>query len=102
MIVYEVRASVEQAIAGEYRAWLEPHIREILAIAGFARAELLVEDGEPGYTVFSVRYHLASREALERYLREHAPRLRADGMARFGERFSTSRRVSELVSEFGR
>ena len=102
MIVYEVRASVEDAVAADYREWLGPHVAEILAIPGFTRAELLVEDGEPGRTVFSVRYHLADRAALEAYLRDHAPRLRADGIARFGDRFSATRRVSELVAEYRR
>jgi quinol monooxygenase YgiN len=102
MIVYEVRASVEDAVAADYRAWLGPHVAEILAIPGFTRAELLVEDGEPGRTVFCVRYHLADRAALQAYLRDHAPRLRADGLARFGGRFTASRRVSELVAEYGR
>lgn len=102
MIVYEVRASVEDAVAPAYREWLGPHVAEILAIPGFHGAELLVEDGEPGRTVYCVRYHLADRGALEAYLRDHAPRLRADGIARFGTRFSATRRVSELVAEYGR
>lgn len=102
MIVYEVRASVEDAVAVAYREWLGPHVAEILAIPGFSGAELLVEDGEPGRTVYCVRYHLADRTALEAYLRDHAPRLRADGIARFGTRFSATRRVSELVAEYGR
>lgn len=101
MIVYEVRAVVEDGIAEAYRAWLEPHIREILAIPGFTHAELLEEDPEPGARVWTARYHLESREALENYLREHAPRLRADGVARFGERFRATRRVLELVRRFG-
>jgi len=102
LIVYEVRASVEDDIAGAYREWLAPHVAEILAIPGFTRAELLVEDGEPGRTVYSVRYHLAGRAALEDYLRDHAPRLRAEGLARFGDRFTANRRVSELVAEYAR
>ncbi len=102
MIVYEVRASVEDAVAPDYRAWLGPHVAEILAIPGFTRAELLVEDDAPGRTVFCVRYHLADRAALEAYLRDHAPRLRADGLARFGDRFTATRRVSELVAEYAR
>lgn len=101
MIVYEVRAVVEDGIADAYRGWLEPHIREILAIPGFTHAELLEEDAEPGTRVWTVRYHLESREALEQYLREHAPRLRADGVARFGDRFRATRRVMELVRRFG-
>ena len=102
MIVYEVRASVEPQIAADYLAWLSPHIRQILAIPGFTRAELLVEDGEQDRVTYSVRYHLDTRDALENYLREHAPRLRAEGLERFGARFSATRRVCELVSEFDR
>ena len=100
MIVYEVRAAVDRASAEAYRAWLEPHIHEILAIEGFTHAELLAEDGEDGRPVLTVRYHLESRDALERYLRDHAPRLRADGLARFGGRFDATRRVLELVRRF--
>lgn len=100
MIVYEVRAVVDADAADAYRTWLEPHIREILAIPGFTRAELLAEDDDGGRPVTTVRYHLESRAALEHYLREHAPRLRADGLARFGGKFETSRRVLELVRRF--
>lgn len=101
MIVYEVRADVERAIAADYRAWLDAHIREILAIEGFTEAELLTEDGaDDTRIVWIVRYHLDSREALETYLRDHAPRLRADGIERFGARFNVTRRVMELVRAF--
>lgn len=100
MIVYEVRIVLDPAIAAAYRAWLEAHIREILAIPGFSGAELLAEDDEGGRPVWTTRYHLDGREALARYLRGHAPRLRAEGVARFGGRFEATRRVSELVREF--
>ncbi len=101
MIVYEVRVSVEAAIAADYRAWLDGHIHEILAIPGFAEAELLrEEDDDGGRVVWTIRYHLDSRDALETYLRDHAPRLRADGQARFGNRFSATRRVLELIRNF--
>jgi quinol monooxygenase YgiN len=102
MIVYEVRAAVDAEVAEAYRAWLEPHVREILAIPGFTGAELYREDDPGARPVFTVRYHLDSHAALETYLREHAARLRADGLARFGDRFSTTRRVLELVRQFDR
>ena len=40
-----------------------------------------------------VQYALKSRELLDAYLRDHAPRLRADGVARFGDRLHTTRRI---------
>ena len=100
MIVYEVRVAVDHEVAAEYRAWLEPHIREVLAIEGFEHAELYAEDDAQGHVVWTVRYQLRDRAALESYLRDHAPRLRDEGQARFGGRFTASRRVSELVRAF--
>jgi hypothetical protein len=102
MIVYEVRIEVEPAIADAYHDWLVPHVHEVLAIPGFGGAELFREDGDGSHPVFTVRYHLDTRRALEAYLREHAPRLRAEGEAKFGGRFRASRRVMELVRQFGR
>ena len=101
MIVYEVRIEVEPAIADAYHDWLVPHVHEIIAIPGFTGAELFREDGDGAHPVFTVRYHLETRRALEAYLREHAPRLRAEGEANFGGRFRASRRVMELVRQFG-
>ena len=102
MIVYEVRAVVEPDVAAAYQAWLEPHIHEILAIPGFTQAEMFSEEAEAGRPVWTVRYHLESREALQTYLRDHAPRLRAEGQSRFGGRFDATRRVLELVRAFPR
>ena len=101
MIVYEVRVEVEPAIAEDYHAWLVPHVHEILALPGFSGAELFREDPDGAHPVFTVRYHLESRAAIEAYLRDYAPRLRADAETRFGTRFRASRRVMELVRKFG-
>jgi hypothetical protein len=100
VIVYEVRIAVDAAIEGDYRRWLDGHVHEILSLPGFERAELLREDADGERPVFVVRYHLGSRGALEHYLREHAARLRAQGIERFGDRFSASRRVLELTRSY--
>lgn len=96
MVVYEVNLEVEHAIREAYLAWLADHVDEILALPGFTGAELFeVHDPAPpaGHDAFCVQYRLADVTALERYLREDAPRLRAEGLARFGERMRATRRV---------
>lgn len=95
-VVYEVNLDLDAAIQAEYRAWLDAHIAEICALPGFLGASLweVVEPAPaPGRVALSVQYRLVDRAALDAYLELHAPRLRADGQARFGRRFNASRRV---------
>jgi len=99
VIVYEVRIVIDPAIESEYRAWLDAHIAEIVALPGFTGAELFREDHEAA-PCFVMHYHLTDRAALESYYANHAPRLRADGLARFGGKFTASRRVMVRESAF--
>ncbi len=101
MILYEVRITIDQSLTDEYRVWLDAHMHEIVALPGFEFAEMLREPADAGRAVFVCHYWLEGRDALEHYLREHAPRLRADGIARFGDRFSAERRVLELERRIG-
>ena len=95
-VIYEVNIEVDAAAHDAYRAWLGEHIAEILALPGFTGAKVFdVLDPPPsaGRIALCVQYALKDQAALDDYLRDHAPRLRADGMARFGDRFQASRRV---------
>jgi len=101
-LVYEVNLEVEDAIAAEYRNWLHRHIAEILALPGFLGATLceVLEPPPPaGFAGLCVQYRLVGEAAYEAYLREHAPRMRAEGEARFGGRFRACRRVLRTLPE---
>ena len=96
MRVYEVNVEIDAAIRSDYMRWLRAHVDEILALPGFTGAELFeVLDPAPTASTHRVcvQYRLVDDAALEAYLRDHAPRLRADGIARFGERMRATRRV---------
>lgn len=95
MIEYEVTLMVDADIADAYEAWLQDHIREMLALPGFLDAELaeLIEPQSPGRRGWCTRYRLVDEAALADYLRDHAAAMRADGVARFGDRFQAQRRV---------
>lgn len=95
-VIYEVNIEVDAAAHDEYRVWLRDHIAEILALPGFKGAkmfEVLEPPPSAGRIGLCVQYALRDRAALDDYLRDHAPRLRADGLARFGDRFQANRRV---------
>ena len=93
-VVYEVTLRVRPAIATAYRAWLDDHVREIVALPGFLDARVSL--------VFCCHYRLSGAAAFDAYLRDHAPRLREDGLRRFGDGFTATRRVLEVVAEFER
>lgn len=96
MTVYEVNIRIDHAIRDGYLRWLDAHVAEIVALPGFTGAEVLEVVDPPaadGFATFCVQYRLVDAAALDAYLRDHAPRLRADGIARFGTRMQASRRV---------
>lgn len=95
-LVYEVNLEIEVAIAADYRDWLRGHVAGILALPGFLGATLseVLEPAPPaGFAGLCVRYRVESEAAYASYLREHAPRMRAEGEARFGGHFRAWRRV---------
>ena len=95
-VTYEVNLAVEAGVLEAYRAWLADHVAEIVALPGFTGATTwdVVDPAPPsGVTHLCVQYALVEAAALEAYLRDHAPRLRADGIARFGDRVRATRRV---------
>ena len=96
MIVYEVNLFVRREVEAAFRAWLPGHARELLALPGLVSARIFErEDPAPpdGECVLCTQYTLRDAQALDDYLREHAARLRADGLARFGGAFRAERRV---------
>jgi antibiotic biosynthesis monooxygenase (ABM) superfamily enzyme len=95
VIVYEVNLQVDREIADAYRAWLRPHIAEIVALPGFFGAELfeVLEPAADGRLSLCVQYRLRDVDALQAYLDQHAARMRGEGLAKFGGRFSAQRRV---------
>lgn len=81
-ILYEVAVTISnERTADEWLSWmLTEHIADVVA-AGAASGRVVRLDGAPG--AFLAQYEFASREALDRYLAEHAPRLREAGLRRF-------------------
>src|SRR5262245_46016447 len=98
-ISYVVSATFpDDSMIEAWLGWLrEGHIDEVLA-SGATRAEIVQLDA-PAHT-FEVRYRFPSRESFDRYEREHAPRLRAEGLQLFPmERGISYRRSIGVVTD---
>lgn len=102
---YTVRATfTDPAVAEEWVKWMRAtHLRDVCA-AGALDAEVIRLDGEPGGAVVcEARYHFASRGAFAAYERDHAPRLRAEGRAKFPPERGPAytRFTGEVAARFG-
>tara|TARA_B100000683_G_scaffold225407_1_gene223984 strand:+ start:336 stop:629 length:294 start_codon:yes stop_codon:yes gene_type:complete len=96
VVIYEVNLTLEPQIVAEFRAWLDEHIAEMLTFEGFTQSKLLKVEDESLYRL-TVWYFVESRSALEQYFNGEAARMREDGLRRFGDRFSATRRIMDVV-----
>jgi uncharacterized membrane protein len=102
-VLYEVNLDAEAGIEGPFDTWLRDHIADVLQFDGFLSAEVLDDATAPAGRIRRiVQYRLRNQAALDAYLREHAPRMRAQGVEKFGERYSAERRVLAHREEFVR
>ncbi|MCA9291606.1 MAG: DUF4286 family protein [Phycisphaerales bacterium] len=85
-IAYTVTCTfTEGAVADEWVVWLrDEHLADVFA-GGATEAEIVRCDDVPDGAAarLEVRYRFPSRSAFEAYVRDHAPRTRAAGLARF-------------------
>jgi len=94
MVTYEVNLDIEREVSADYLTWLKAHMDEIVSLEGFVDAQCHeVESSSEERLVLSVHYRIESREHLDSYFRDHAERLRGDGLTKFEGRFSAERRI---------
>jgi hypothetical protein len=97
MVTYEVTATVRPDLVTRYEAWLTGHVDDLLATGCFVAATI----GRSAPGRYRVRYEAPDQAALDRYLAEHAPRLRAEALAQFPEGLELSREVWEVLTHRG-
>lgn len=102
MILYNVTINIHESVHDQWMQWMqEKHIADVLATGKFSSARMvkvLVEE-EMGGTTYSIQYTTDSRETLQRYYDEDAPRLREEGLQLFGDKMLAFRTELELISE---
>lgn len=95
-IIYEVTLLIEHEVVREYDIWLKHHVDKMLELPGFEHAQVFVIEDDASESARAgrvVHYHLDDRPALDEYFRRFAQQMRDDGIRRFGQRFSASRRI---------
>ena len=102
MIIYNVTVNIHESVHDQWMKWMqEKHISDVLATGNFTSARMvkvLVEEDMGGIT-YSIQYVTDSKETLERYYQEDAPRLRDEGHGLFGDKMLAFRTELEFISE---
>ena len=100
-VLYEVNLEADAGIVAPFDTWLRDHIADMLQFEGFLSAEIFNDPDAPAGKIRRiVQYRLRDQAALERYIRDEAPRMREHGVAQFGDKFSAQRRVLAHREEF--
>lgn len=102
MIIYNVTCNIDESIHDQWLQWMQQtHIPEVLATGKFSSGRLvkvLVEE-EMGGVTYSIQYTTDSREKLQKYYDEDAPRLRQEGLRLFADKMLAFRTELEVISE---
>lgn len=107
MLIYEVNLEVEDDINFKMAGWLPSHIDEMLKFKGFQSAHWYFRKPEDegsentNKTLWSIHYLVEDRKSLDNYFDNHAEKMRKEGIEKFGNKFSASRRVLNLLSVAG-
>lgn len=97
MIKYEVTLCVNKEIYTVFLQWLKHHAGEMLKYKGFISAKVYQQlECEGNNKMFVACYELETLEHLNDYLKNHAQAMREDGVRKFGDKFSATRRVLAL------
>lgn len=98
-VVYEITAEVEPDLFDEYERYMrEVHIPDLLDTGCFQAAAF--SRAAPGR--YRMRYVALRQADLDRYLAEHASRLRAEFSSRLPRGITLSREVWVTVEEWNR
>ncbi len=102
MILYNVTINIHESVHDQWMKWMqEKHINDMLATGKFSSARMvkvLIEE-EMGGTTYSIQFVTDSKETLQRYYDEDAPKLRAESASLFGDKMLAFRTELELISE---
>lgn len=103
MIIYNVTINIDDSVHEKWLSWMmEKHIPEMMETGKFYKAKLvkvLVVE-EMGGTTYSIQYFTDSKQKLEEYYKEHAPKMREEGATLFGDKMLAFRTELEILKEF--
>ncbi|WP_438965135.1 DUF4286 family protein [Flavobacterium sp.] len=102
MIIYNITINIDLSVHDKWLLWMKnKHISDVLATGLFKNArfvKVLVQE-EEGAT-YSVQFFVDSRDKLNEYYKNHAPKLRQESLELFGDKMLAFRTELEVLDEY--
>lgn len=103
MVIYNVTIKVANAVAADWRKWMEEqHLADMMATGkflGYRMCGLENPADEDDTQTFVVQYTCATAADYEAYIAEDSERMRQDGQSRFGSHFIAFRTLMHVIAE---
>ena len=94
MIIYEVNLTISPKIYDEFIIWLNTHIDKMLSYKGFDSCNTyIVESTEKDFKKICLHYYIKNNLLLNDYLLNHSSEMREEGIIKFKDNFSATRRI---------
>ena len=102
MIIYNVTISIDQGVANEWLNWMKTkHIPDVMGTGHFKECRLCrVHGEEEGGITYAVTYLCSSEKELDKYQKDHAPKLQAEHTEKFAGKFAAFRTFLSVIEEF--
>ena len=99
MIIYNVTVNIDDTVHDDWVKWMKNvHIPDVMSTGLFTESRFckVLAEEDTG-TTYSIQYTCANMETLEKYYREHGPRLQEEHTQRYKDKFVAFRTILEVV-----
>jgi hypothetical protein len=101
MFIYNVTIHIDHSIHEAWLQWMnETHIPDVMKTGCFEKSVFvkILETDETEGPTYAVQYYALSKAQYNRYIDLYAPKLRKDGMDKWGNKFIAFRTLMEVLN----
>lgn len=99
MYIYNVTVNIDAAVHDEWLKYMkEQHIPDVMETGCFIENRIVkvMNVDDVGHT-YSFQYTFNTMDDMERYQKEHAPRLQAEVKSKYADKFAAFRTLLEII-----
>lgn len=99
MYIYNVTVNIDADVHEEWLKYMkEEHIPDVMKTGCFVDNQIVkvLNVDDQGHT-YSFQYRFLDMDDIERYQKEHAPRLQADVKNKYADKFAAFRTLLEII-----